>query len=90
MEEETVKKVARVARLDLTEEEVRQFASDLEDILQYFTILDEAPELPEFDFNPVRIENVLREDEVHNFIDISKLREQMHTSDDWVRGPRLS
>ena len=43
-------------RLELTEEEVKQFATDLEDILQYFSILDEAPELSEFDFNPVKVE----------------------------------
>ena len=90
MEEETVRKVAKVARLELTEEEVKQFATDLEDILQYFSILDEAPELSEFDFNPVKVEKALREDEVHNFRDVPKLKEQMHTTDDWVRGPRLS
>ena len=43
MDQETVRKVARVARLKLTDEELERYAADLEDILMAFSVLDEAP-----------------------------------------------
>jgi len=82
--------VGRIARLDLLDEEVDQFSSDLEDILAHFSILDDAPSLEDFGFNPVEIKDALREDEVEIMVDPALLREQMKTRDDWVRGPRLS
>ncbi len=90
MDQETVRKVAKVARLKLTEAELEQYAADLEDILTAFSVLDEAPSLEEFDLGPVKVEDVLREDTVCRDSDPSELRDLMRTNDDWVRGPRLS
>jgi aspartyl/glutamyl-tRNA(Asn/Gln) amidotransferase C subunit len=90
MDRETVSRVARVARLDLTEGEMGQYARDLEDILSAFSVLDEAPAVEEYDLSPIKIEDMLREDQVHRDSDPAELREVMHTKDDWVRGPRLS
>lgn len=39
----TVERVAKVARINLTEEELKGYAEDLEEILEAFSILDEAP-----------------------------------------------
>ena len=90
MDQETINRVARVARLDLSEEEKVMYAKDLEDILEAFSVLDEAPSIEEFDLGPVRIEDVLRDDVVVRDSDPSDLRDRMATRDDWVRGPRLS
>jgi aspartyl/glutamyl-tRNA(Asn/Gln) amidotransferase C subunit len=90
MDQETVRKVAKVARLKLTEAELQQYAADLEDILTAFSVLDEAPSMEEFDLGPVKVEDILREDEVCRDSDPSELRDVMRTRDDWVRGPRLS
>lgn len=90
MDRETVIKVARVARLKLTDEEIEQYAADLEDIISAFSVLDEAPAMEEYDLGPVRVEDVLREDVVFRDSDPAELREAMGTKDDWVRGPRLS
>jgi aspartyl-tRNA(Asn)/glutamyl-tRNA(Gln) amidotransferase subunit C len=90
MDRETVSRVAKVARLKLTEAEMEQFARDLEDILSAFSVLDEAPPVEEFDLGPIKVEDKLREDEVRRDSDPSELREVMRTRDDWVRGPRLS
>ena len=90
MDRETVHKVAKVARLKLTEAELEEYAADLEDILTAFAVLDEAPSLDEFDLGPVKVEDVLREDEVVRDSDPSELRDVLRTRDDWVRGPRLS
>ena len=90
MDTETVRKVAKVARLKLTDAELQQYAADLEDILAAFSVLDEAPAVEEFDLGPIKVEDVLREDEVSRDSDPAELRDGMGTKDDWVRGPRLS
>ena len=90
MDIETVRRVAKVARLKLTPSEEEQFAKDLEDVLNYFSILDQAPAVESHDFNPVRVADVLREDEPGQDIDPEELRDSMDTYQDMVRGPRLS
>ena len=44
MDRETVERVARTAHIKLTEDELERYRSDLEEILTYFELLDEAPE----------------------------------------------
>ena len=90
MDRETVSKVAKVARLRLTDEETEQYAADLEDILSAFSVLDEAPVVEDYDLGPIKVEDVLREDVVCRDSDPAELRETLETKDDWVRGPRLS
>lgn len=90
MDLEIVRKVARIARLELTQQELEEFSGDLEEILEYLSMLDEAPSGGEEDFNPVPVEDVLREDEPSMEIDAEELREKMDTYRDWVRGPRLA
>jgi aspartyl-tRNA(Asn)/glutamyl-tRNA(Gln) amidotransferase subunit C len=89
MESEIVEKVARVARLELTEAEIKEFAKDLEEVLEYFSMLDEASGADEYDFNPVKIQDVLREDSAGQDIEPELLTKMMDTYEDWVRGPRL-
>jgi aspartyl-tRNA(Asn)/glutamyl-tRNA(Gln) amidotransferase subunit C len=90
MDRETIARVARVARLELTEEEMERYAQDLDDILNSFSVLDEASMSETYTFNPIPVVDVLREDEPHIEIDPQLLREQMRTYEDYVRGPRLS
>ncbi|MDD1767423.1 MAG: Asp-tRNA(Asn)/Glu-tRNA(Gln) amidotransferase subunit GatC [Methanomassiliicoccales archaeon] len=89
MEPEVVKKVAGIARLQLTETEITEFAKDLEEVLDYFSMLDEASGVEEYDFNPVKIQDVLREDSVGQDIDSELLTKRMDTYEEWVRGPKL-
>lgn len=90
MDLEVVRKVARIARLELSDEELEEFSGDLEEILDYLSVLDEAPASEEYGFNPVPIEDVMREDEPFLEIDPEKLRDLLDTYQDWVRGPRLA
>ena len=90
MDLEIVRKVARIARLELTPQELEEFSGDLEEILEYLSMLDEAPSGGEEGFNPVPVEDVLREDEPSMEIDAEELRGKMNTYRDWVRGPRLA
>jgi aspartyl-tRNA(Asn)/glutamyl-tRNA(Gln) amidotransferase subunit C len=90
MDRETVERVARIAHLRLTEEELDKYSSDLGEILGYFQMLDEAPGLENLGFNPVEIADVLREDEPSMEIPADELLRNMKTYDGYVRGPRLS
>jgi len=90
MDIDTVRNVARIARLRLSPEEERQFAQDLEEVLAYMAVLDEAPSRGEHDFIPVPVHDVLREDVEARDVDADGLRDSMDIYQDLVRGPRLS
>lgn len=90
MDLEVVRKVARIARLELSDEELEEFSGDLEEILDYLSVLDEAPSSEEYGFNPVPIEDLMREDEPLLEIDPAELRDMMDTYQDWIRGPKLA
>lgn len=62
---EVVERVARLSRLELTEEERATYAVQLNSILEYFARLDRLPtEGVEPTSHAVRVTNVLRVDEV--------------------------
>lgn len=90
MDLEVVKRVARIARLELTDQELEEFSGDLEEILDYLSVLDEAPPCEGAGFNPIPVEDILRDDEPSLDIDPADLRELVDTYQDWVRGPRLA
>lgn len=90
MDLEVVRKVARIARLELSQEELEEFSRDLEEILEYLSGLDEAPSFEEYGFNPIPVEDMMREDNPHLDIDPALLRDLLETYQDWVRGPKLS
>ena len=70
LDEETVRHVAELARLDVTDDEVARFAGQLSKILDYFAQLNE---LNTDDVAPtahaLAISNVLREDQVRPPLD---------------------
>ena len=90
MDRDTVERVARAAHIALSEEELDKYGKDLADILDYFQILDEAPDFECSGVNPVDVHDILREDEPHMDIDPDDLIRDMNTYDRYVRGPRLS
>ena len=90
MDLEEVRNVAWNARLKLTEAEIQEFAKDLEDVLSYFSILDQAPDTGKHDFNSVPVANILREDEVSRDVDAGTLLDPKDTYQDMVRGPKLA
>ena len=89
MDRETVRKVAKTAHLALSDEELDSYGKDLSEILDYFKILDEAPEGEGYGVNPVEIADFLREDEPGIFFDPYELLKDMKTYENYVRGPRL-
>ena len=90
MDKETVQKVARIAHIQLSEEELEKYSKDLAEIVEYFKMLDDAPELETEGFTPIEVSDILREDEPHTDIEPEKILSNMNTYEDYVRGPKLS
>lgn len=90
MDREIVERVARIAHLDLTEEELERYEKDLTEILDYFQMLDEIPGEDTLGFNPIIVADAFREDEPKTEIDPDLLTKDMKTYEDYIRGPKLS
>jgi len=59
-----VERIARLARIRLTEAEKKRFQKELEEVLKAFRLIDEVDPKCDPAFRPIEIENVFREDEV--------------------------
>jgi aspartyl-tRNA(Asn)/glutamyl-tRNA(Gln) amidotransferase subunit C len=90
MDVKTVLDVAKFAHISLTDEEAERYCKDLGDILSYFELLNEAPDCDERGVNPIKVEDVLRDDVPKVEYDADLLLKDMDTYDRYVRGPRLS
>ena len=82
-----VRHVASLARVDLDEESVDEFAEQFADILEYFESLDVVPEV---EAEPDLV-NVMREDEVNEGLTQEEaLRNAAETEDGYFKGPNVS
>ena len=86
-----VKKVAAVARLNLSEKEIEKFSSELEKILDAFKELetiDVGDAKPSF--QPIEMKNVLRDDKIEPSITQEKaLKNAKQKENGFVKGPRV-
>lgn len=92
IEQETLETVARLARLNLTREEQEQFRTDLEHVLDAFTVLDtvETGDV-EPAFHPIDIDRDLRPDDrapTLPQVDALENADESNTEDDYFKGPR--
>ena len=86
--EETVERVAKLARLELNSKEKKKFQKDLNDILSAFKTLDEAPS-SEPSFQPIPMENVYREDVVEKGLSNEvALSNTKHKEKGFFKGPK--
>lgn len=84
---EQVRDVADLARVDLADEEVSQFADQFADILAYFDALDEVPSV---DAEPDLV-NVMRDDEINDGLDQAEaLANAPETEAGHFKGPHVS
>ncbi len=82
--------VAEVARLKLTEDEIRKFLPQLKEALEFFSQLQEVnTDGVKPSFQPVELKNVIREDKEEECLsqdDALSLTE--HKKDGYFKGPR--
>jgi len=86
---EIVKHVAELARLNLTDKEIKKFQKELNEILLAFKDLDDARANCKPSFQPIEMKNVVREDEVEESWNQEKaLSQTKHKQDGFFKGPR--
>lgn len=84
---EEVRRVARLARVGLDDDEVERFTEQFADILDYFETLDEVPEVE----REGDLVNVMRTDEVRESLSQEEaLANAPETEDGYFKGPNVS
>jgi len=89
IDEEMIKKVARISRIRLTPDEEERLLSDFKEIISAFSMLDEAVPDCEPAFHPIEIWNYVREDEPEMRIPPDEIIENMDTHRRFIKGPRM-
>jgi aspartyl-tRNA(Asn)/glutamyl-tRNA(Gln) amidotransferase subunit C len=84
---EDVRHVADLARVDLADDEVDDFAEQFADILEYFDALDDVPAVD----TDADLVNVMRPDETRDSLDREDALENAEeTEDGYFKGPNVS
>lgn len=91
VDEQTVKQVASLARLDLTPKEVKQFQKELSEVLSHFKILEKVKTKNiEPAFHPLPIKNATRKDTVEPSLPRKKaLANTKNKEDGYFTGPSV-
>jgi aspartyl-tRNA(Asn)/glutamyl-tRNA(Gln) amidotransferase subunit C len=91
VDKETVERVAKLARIDLTEEEVEGFQRDLEEVISAFGTLQRiSTEGVKPTFQPIEVRDVLREDRIEPSITRDRLLKNLKNREDgYIKGPRV-
>ena len=89
MDKDIVARVAKAAHIRLTDEALEKYSKDLGDSLEYFAILDEAPNHEGNGINPIEVADVLRDDVPEEKFESEKLLADMKTYENYIRGPKL-
>jgi aspartyl-tRNA(Asn)/glutamyl-tRNA(Gln) amidotransferase subunit C len=87
VDDEEVRHVASLARIDLDETEIERFTEQFGDILEYFEALEDIPEVE----REAELTNVMRPDEVREGLTQEEaLRNAPETEDGYFKGPNVS
>jgi len=85
-----VRKVAKIARIDLTDAEVESFGRDLEEIKKVFDEIDEIEVDDEPAFQPIIVKNRTREDKIGKcFTKEETFSNTEHKEGDYFKGPKV-
>ncbi|MBL7170184.1 MAG: Asp-tRNA(Asn)/Glu-tRNA(Gln) amidotransferase subunit GatC [Candidatus Aenigmarchaeota archaeon] len=86
--EDVIRRVAKIARLELTNEEVKEFTKQIDDVLEAFKAIEKVDtKNVEPSFQPLEIKNIWRNDEVCEW-DWKPLSNAENKEDDYFKGPR--
>lgn len=86
---ETVMRVARIARLNLTEAEAKKYQKELSEILESFAALKNIKTNAKPSFNPLDVKDVFREDVVEaGLTNEAALANTKHKEKGFFKGPR--
>lgn len=87
---DVVKHIAKLARIKLSDEEIKKFTPELKEVLDAFGELDKVDTegvIPSF--HPVTVKNALREDVSGECLSqVEALENATHKKDGYFKGPR--
>jgi aspartyl-tRNA(Asn)/glutamyl-tRNA(Gln) amidotransferase subunit C len=88
---ETVKKVAELARLELSDKELERFSKDMEEITKAFSVLKKVDTKGvEPTFQPIERKNILRDDEIEESIPRETLLKNLKNREKgFIKGPKV-
>lgn len=87
VDDEEVRHVASLARIDLDEAEIERFTEQFGDILEYFEALDDVPEVE----SEADLTNVMRPDEVREGLSQDEALQNAPDSEaGQFKGPKVS
>ncbi|MBU0962670.1 MAG: Asp-tRNA(Asn)/Glu-tRNA(Gln) amidotransferase subunit GatC [Nanoarchaeota archaeon] len=89
--EDLIKKVAKNARLELTENEIKKFTKECSDILDVFSKIQEVnTKNVQPSFHPIEIKNHLREDLIEDSLSQDDaLKNAKHQMNGYFKGPKV-
>ena len=87
VDSETVQHISELAKIDLEDEEVEMFTEQFRQIINYFEILDEGPEIE----NQLDLKNVLGEDKEGESLPRGEVFQNVgkSTRKDYFKGPKV-
>ena len=91
VDENFIRHVAKTARLNLSDEEVKKFVPQFKEMLEAFSVLDEVDvENTKLSMQPIEIRNVLREDIPNDSFskETALSQSHMHKKDGYFKGPK--
>jgi len=90
VDKELIKNVAEVARLKLSSKEIEEFAVELKEVLENFSLIDKCDTSDvKPSFQPVELKNHLREDKVTKCLTQEEaLSNTEHKKDGYFKGPK--
>ena len=91
VDKELLKHVAEVARLELTEKEIREFLLQLKEIIEAFSEIQKVDtKNTRPSYHPVELKNHVREDRAASCLtNEDALKNTEHRKDGYFRGPRI-
>jgi len=86
--EDVIRKIARIARLELTDKEVREFTKQIDYVLESFKSLEKINTKDvKPSFQPIEIKNVWREDKIKDY-EWDPFSNAENRKDNYFKGPR--
>ncbi len=91
IDKELIEKIAKISRLNLTEKDKEEFIKDFKDILEIFSKINKVDTNNiELSVQPIKIENVFREDKIKKSLDEKEVfLNSEHKEKEFFKGPRI-
>jgi len=88
--EEVIEEIARLARLKLTQEEIKKFSKDLEEVKKMFDEIDKLKVNEEPCFHPIELKNIMRKDEPQASAHLEEIFSNTeHREGNFFKGPKV-